>query len=213
MNRMSQIALPLVTAVGAETIAIGPSLQPVIDGLRAAPDWPFRTAILSGPPRSGKSLLARWFAESGVGDVVDDADSLPQDDLFHRWNRAQAEGRPLLIVSNAAPGEWRVTLPDLASRLGAALPLEIGAPDDALLEALIEAHAARRGLVLGDGALAYLLPRIERTHAAAERLVETIDRLSLERKASVTISLLRDALAVSGGEGGERTGRQPPRLP
>ena len=25
--------------------------------------------------------------------------------------------------------------------------------------------------------------------------------------------LLRDALAVSGGEGGERTGRQPPRLP
>ena len=129
------------------------------------------------------------------------------------WNRAQAEGRPLLFVSNAAPGEWKVTLPDLASRLGAALPLEIGAPDDALLEALIEAHAARRGLVLGDGALAYLLPRIERTHAAAERLVETIDRLSLERKASVTISLLRDALAVSGGEGGERTGRQPPRLP
>jgi hypothetical protein len=192
---MSQIALPLVTASTAETVLTGSSLEPVLTLLAGAVGWPYRAAVLAGPPRSGKSLLARWFAESGLGDALDDADSLPEVALFHRWNRAQAEGRPLLIVANRAPGAWTVALPDLASRLGAALMIEIGAPDDDLLRALVETHAARRGLALGEAVLAYLLPRLERSHAAAEALVETIDRLSLERKAAVTISLARDALA------------------
>ncbi len=192
---MSQIALPLVTATTTETVLTGSSLEPVLTLLAGATDWPYRAAVLAGPPRSGKSLLARWFAGCGLGDALDDADSLPEVALFHRWNRAQAEGRPLLIVANRAPGAWAVSLPDLASRLGAALMIEIGAPDDDLLRALVETHAARRGLALGEAVLAYILPRLERSHAAAEALVETIDRLSLERKAAVTISLARDALA------------------
>lgn len=192
---MSQIALPLTTAASVETVLTGPSLAPVLTALAGANTWPFRAAVLAGPPRSGKSLIARWFAQSGAGDALDDADSLPEDALFHRWNRAQAEGRPLLIVSSRAPGMWRVALPDLASRLGAALMIEIATPDDDLLRALVESHAARRGLALGEGVLGYVMPRLERSHAAAEALVETIDRLSLERKAAVTISLARDALA------------------
>lgn len=197
---MSQIALPLLTARGAETIVLGASLTPVIEALQAAERWPFRTAILAGPPRSGKSLLARWFAENGGGEMIDDADTLPENDLFHRWNRAQADGRPLLLVSNRAPGSWSIALPDLASRLGSALLIEIGPPDDELLAGLIGEHAGRRGLILGDAVLAYLLPRIERSHAEIELLIETLDRLSLERKAPVTISLVRDALAERSGE-------------
>lgn len=201
----SQIALPLVTARGAETVVMGPSLIPVVEALQSASTWPFRTAILAGPPRSGKSLLARWFAESGAGEVLDSADSLPEDMVFHQWNRAQASGRPLLLVSDRAPGEWKIALPDLASRLGSALLIEIGAPDDALVAGLIAELSARRGLVLGEQAIAYLLPRVERTHAEIELLIETLDRLSLERKSPVTISLVRDALA-------ERTGEFQPRL-
>ena len=202
---MSQIALPLVTTASAEIILTGSSLASVFAALGTSRDWPFRAAVLAGPPRSGKSMIARWFAQSGAGDALDDADSLPEDVVFHRWNRAQCEDRALLIVSNRVAGAWHVALPDLASRLGAALLIEIGAPDDVLLRALIADHAARRGLALGEGVLDYLLPRIERSHAAAEALVETIDRLSLERKAAITISLVREALAerIYGVQGGE----------
>ncbi|MFN3425286.1 MAG: HdaA/DnaA family protein [Novosphingobium meiothermophilum] len=200
-----QIALPLVTARSAETVVMGPGLVPVIEALQASDRWPFRTAVLAGPPRSGKSLLARWFAESGAGEAIDNADDLPEDEVFHRWNRAQTEGRALLLVSNRAPGQWRIALPDLASRLGSALLIEIGAPDDDLVAGLIAEHATRRGLILGDAVTAYLLPRVERSHAEIELLVETIDRLSLERKAPVTISLVRDALE-------ERSGQFQPRL-
>lgn len=198
---MSQIALPLAPAHGAETIVVGPSLQPVIDGLLAAQDWPYRTCILSGPTRSGKSLLARWFEASGLGDAVDGADQRPEDEVFHLWNRAQASGRPLLLVNDRGPGEWRVKLPDLGSRLGGSMTLQIGAPDDELLAQLIEEHAARRGLALGEGAVAFLLPRIERSHAAAQTIVETIDRLSLERKSAVTQAVLRDAVAQVAEQG------------
>jgi hypothetical protein len=195
---MGQFALPLSLPGETGTVVVGPSLQSVLAGLAASESWPFRTAILAGPPRSGKSLLARWFAGSAAGETVDDADQVDENVLFHRWNRAQADGRPLLLVSSRAPGEWNVALPDLASRLGAALLLEIGPPDDELLAGLIEVHAVKRGLALPDGATDYLLPRIERSHAAVETLLGTIDRLSLERKSPVTISLLREALAAKG---------------
>lgn len=198
---MAQFALPLtIGADHAARIVVGPSNQATIDAFAHAGDWPFRTAILTGPPRSGKSLLACWFIENGAGEAVDDADSVPEDQLFHRWNRAQASATPLLLVTSRAPGAWPIMLPDLASRLNAALLLEIGAPDDAMLAALITDHASRRGLVLGEGASAWLLPRIERSHAAVETLIAEIDRLSLERKQGVTISLLREALSPHGDE-------------
>jgi chromosomal replication initiation ATPase DnaA len=205
---MSQIALPLAAGSGAgpSRIVVGSANAAVIEAFARASDWPFRTAILFGPPRAGKSLLARWFAEQGAGDAIDDADTADEADLFHRWNRAQEDGRSLLLVSNAA--EWTVTLPDLASRLGAALRLEIVAPDDAMLAELIALHAEQRGLVLGEEAKAYLVPRAERSHMAAERLVAAIDRLSLERKQAPTVSIWRDALEeLAGGMGGQSQSR------
>lgn len=192
---MSQIALPLapVGAGAPSRIIVGNANRAALDALAAAQGWPFRTAILAGPPRSGKSLIARWFAENGAGEAIDDANRIDETELFHRWNRAQESGTPLLLVSGAA-GTWKIALPDLASRLGAALHLEIGAPDDAMLGELILLHAELRGLPLGPDALAYLVPRSERSHMGAERLVGTIDRLSLERKQAPTLSIWRDAL-------------------
>jgi chromosomal replication initiation ATPase DnaA len=198
---MSQIALPLQTGPGAgpARIVVGSANRAVFDALAAPATWPYRTALLAGPPRSGKSLVARWFAEQGLGEAIDRADRLDETELFHRWNRAQESAAPLLLVADRY--DWTIGLPDLASRLGAALHLEIGVPDDEMVAALIEAHAAQRGLLLGEGALGYLTPRIERSFSGIERLVEAIDRLSLERKAAATLSIWRDALAsVMGAE-------------
>jgi len=197
---VSQLALPLDTATRPPAIVRGSSNRAAIEAMAAAASWPFRTAILTGPPRSGKSLLAGWFVAAARGEAIDDADRLGEEALFHRWNRAQLEERPLLLVSGRAPGAWAIALPDLASRIGAALLLEIGLPDDAMVAALVEEHAERRGLVFGEGALAWLLPRLERSHAAVEQVVAAADRLSLERGQPVTISLLRDALVDGGGE-------------
>jgi hypothetical protein len=192
---MRQIALPLGAGRDSHPprIVVGSANAAVVDAFAQAASWPFLTAVLTGPPRSGKSLLARWFADSGQGDVIDDADRVEEDAVFHRWNRTQETGRPLLLVTGDAG--WRVTLPDLASRLGAALRLSIGAPDDAMIGDLIALHAEMRGLALDESASSYLVPRCERSHMGVEKLVSAIDRLSLERKQAPGMAIWRDALA------------------
>ncbi|MBD3728833.1 MAG: ATPase [Sphingomonadales bacterium] len=198
---MAQFALPLSQRRDSDParIVLGNANRAVVDALSDPSGWPFRTAALAGPPRSGKSLLARWFASQGRGEAVDGADALDETALFHRWNRAQEDGVPLLLVADG--DGWEIRLPDLRSRLGAALHLEIGTPDEEMIAALLESHAEARGLVLGEGALTYLVPRMERSFAAIEQVAAAIDRLSLERKAPATMSIWRDALeAVQGPE-------------
>lgn len=224
---MGQIALPLAAGSGASPprIVVGGANAHVVEALGRSETWPFRTAVLFGPPRSGKSLIGRWFAEGGPdgeggGETIDDAERMDETELFHRWNRAQGDGRPLLLICNReedggdgfdAEGPdgngrgWAIALPDLASRLGAALHLSIGAPDDAMLAELIALHAERHRLVLGPEAAAYLVPRCERSHLGVERLVAAIDRISLERKHPPTLAVWRAALD-------EVTGPDQPRL-
>ena len=193
---MGQIALPLAPggAGTARRIVVGNANRPALDAMAAAHAWPFRTAVLFGPARSGKSLIAHWFASSGAGEVIDDADRIDETELFHRWNRAQESATPLLLTCGQDEAQWHIALPDLASRLGAALHVRIGAPDDAMLADLIALHAELRGLPLGPDAAAYLVPRMERTHVGVERLVATIDRLSLERKMAPGPAIWREAL-------------------
>lgn len=192
---MSQIVLPLVAGTGAPSrIVVGNANCTAIEAMAAATTWPFRTAILLGPPRSGKSLITRWFVESCGGDAIDDAHLLDETALFHRWNRAQESGAPLLLTAPGGAGGWLITLPDLASRLSAGLHLEIGTPDDGMLGELIMLHGQQRGLALGPEAAAYLVPRTERSHIGVEQLVAVIDRISLERKVPPTQGIWREAL-------------------
>jgi len=202
-RRPVQIVLPLAGVAREQSIVVGNAVESVLRACEDRANWPFRTAILSGPPRSGKSLIARWFEASGQGTAIDDAEAVAEDELFHAWNRAQATGKPLLLVGRPVPSEWKVALPDLGSRLGAALGLAIEPPDDAMLAGLVEAHAEQRGLALEEGATTYLVPRVERSFAAVEALVAEIDRLSLERKAPARQAIWREALMHVSGQGGE----------
>ena len=195
---MSQIALPLsAAATGPRRIVIGAANAQVAEALAQPASWPFHTAVLTGPPRSGKSLLARWFVATQQGEAIDDAQLLPEDELFHRWNRAQQSGTPLLLVGGEPP--WTIALADLRSRLGAALQLAIGQPDDAMAAELLLSLAAERGLALGPEAAEYLVPRASRAQDGLEKLVETIDRLSLERKSPPSPGIWRAALEALHG--------------
>jgi len=199
---MSQIALPLTTrrADDPARIVVGNANRAAIDALSDSAAWPYGTMILAGPPRSGKSLLARWVAgKDRVVEIIDGADAVGETELFHRWNRAQESGQPLLLVTDSDP--WDIALPDLRSRLSAALLITIGQPDDEMVGDLIAAQAEARSLALDEGALTYLIPRLERSFAAIEAVVAAIDRLSLERKTAATLSIWRDALeTVQGAE-------------
>lgn len=160
--------------------------------------WPVLTALLIGPPRSGRSLLARIFAANSGGTIIDDAPAAPEEHLFHAWNRAQSSRRPLLIVADDAPPVWQVTLPDLHSRLAASPVARIEPPDDELVRALLEAQFARRGLAAPPELIAWLTPRLERSHAAVLDAVERLDTAALGARRRLTVTFARDVLIAAG---------------
>ena len=160
--------------------------------------WPVMTALLVGPRKSGRSLLARIFTAKSGGSVIDDAERAPEEHLFHAWNRAQTARRPLVIVADQAPPAWAVQLPDLRSRLAAGVVAEIGPPDDALVRALLTQLFARRSLDARPELIDWLTQRLERSHLAIIRAVDALDQEIVETRKRLTVPLARTTLIAAG---------------
>lgn len=175
-------------------------------GLLGAP-LPGGRLVLHGPQGSGKTHLGHvWGAARGAVHLMgadlagtdlpaliayravwlDEAERVAdapeaQTALFHLLNLAQAHGAEVLMAARAPARDWGVTLPDLASRLGACAHVALAAPDDALLAAVLAKLFADRQVVISDRLIPYLLPRMERSLAAAQRLVTRLDTEALAR--------------------------------
>ncbi len=196
-----QIALPLDWSAGGSNdgpLIVGTSNAEAIRYLRHVSTWPVRTAVLTGPRGSGRSLIGRLFARETGGRVIDGHGSVSEEEIFHAWNAAQASGEPLLIIADAPPGEWNIQLPDLGSRLAAVPVLAIGEPDDCLARDLIEALFAQRGIALAPGVASYIVPRMERSYAMVHRIVAALDAASLERGGAIGVRLTRETLLSQG---------------
>lgn len=197
---MSQLGLPLAwpPGPGDDEFLVTPSNQRAFAMLERWATWPVMTALLVGPRKSGRSLLARVFAGRSGGTIVDDADLRSESDLFHAWNAAQAAHRPQLFIANAAPPEWQVAIPDLRSRLAASPVARIETPDDALMAAMLERQFHRRGLDARPDLIQWLTARLERSHVAVIRAVDILDQDQFERRKRLSIPLARATLTEAG---------------
>lgn len=195
-----QIALPLNwgSADGEADFIVSDANAAAVRHLEHWALWPVRAAMLVGPPKSGKSHLGRIFQKWSSGDVIDDAHRGDEVEIFHAWNRAQEQRRPLLIIAEEAPPQWEIGLPDLVSRLKATPVARIGAPDDALLAAVMSKQFHDRGLQPAPEVVNYILARIERSFAGITDVVGALDREALSAHRRLTVPLARDVLLRSG---------------
>lgn len=191
------------------------------------PDWPVKVAGLNvyGPTGCGKthlsevwrtrctaaSINAEELAPANVADLLGGNASAVIDDFseqinfqaaFHLHNLVVERGGSLLILSEVSVSRLEITLADLRSRLNAIPTVGIGPPDDDLLMGIFEKLFADRQLAVGTDVLAFLLPRVERSFAAAQSLVDAVDAASLAQKRPVTLPLVRDVLnkLIQSGE-------------
>jgi chromosomal replication initiation ATPase DnaA len=141
-----QIALPLdwPQSQGESRLIVTDSNRAAFEHFRKWSLWPVKATLLTGPRRSGRSLLARTFAERVGGRVIDRADHAEEEELFHAWNAAQETGRPVIMVVDRVPPEWEIALPDLKTRIAVTPVARIAEPDDPLFQALVELHFADR---------------------------------------------------------------------
>jgi len=192
-----QIALPLdwPQTEGESRFIVSKANQSAFDHFRNWSMWPVKSTVLTGPRRSGRTLLARTFAERVHGRVIDQAESRDEEEVFHAWNDAQDSGRPLVLVADQAPPSWSPKLPDLRTRLAITPVATISQPDDALFEALIQLLFADRGLHVPREALRFMTERLNREYWTAERAVEEVDRYAISERARVTMPTIRRALS------------------
>ncbi|MEO7278149.1 MAG: DnaA/Hda family protein [Sphingomicrobium sp.] len=192
-----QIALPLdwPQSEGASRFIASPANHEAFEHFRQWSLWPVKATILTGPRRSGRSLLARSFVERVGGRLFDQAERRDEDELFHAWNEAQDSGRPLVMVADESPPGWTALLPDLRTRLAVTPVVSIRHPDDALFPALIQLFFADRGLHVPAEALRFMSERLHRDYWCAERAVEVVDRFAIAERARLSLPTVRRALA------------------
>lgn len=208
------LELPLQDSHRRDDLAVGAANALATQMIDAWPDWPGSLLLLVGPAGTGKTHLARIWAERaealimdagalqagspapGRRIVIEDARPGAIDDtmLFATLNHVRAHGGHALITSRLLPGQWGVSLPDLASRLRAAQLARLSEPDDALLGQVIVKLFSDRQLGVDPGVVDYLVARMERSLEAAGRIVAEIDREALARNAGVSKRLAAAAL-------------------
>ena len=193
-----QIALPLdwPQTDGEARFVVSDANRDAFEHFRKWSLWPVKATLLTGPRRSGRSLLARNFAERVGARVFDNADRRGEEELFHAWNQAQESGRPLVMIVDQVPPAWEIGLPDLRTRIAVTPVAIIRRPDDALFAALIELLFADRGLHIPRDALRFMADRIDRDYWSAEKAVEAVDRFAMSERARLTLPTVRRALGA-----------------
>jgi DnaA regulatory inactivator Hda len=215
------LALDFRPAQGGDDFLVAPSNAGAVAWLDRWPDWPTPALVIHGPAGCGKSHLAQVFLAMAKGQAVTAGrlrDETPQSlvgaapalvldgveavlaaglerAFLHLYNSVCEARRHLLVTAQSAPARWDVQLPDLASRLKAAMSCEIGPPDDPLIAAVLVKLFADRQLKVDDGVVSFLLTRMERSFDAARRLVAEIDAASLAQRRAITVPLVRAVLA------------------
>jgi chromosomal replication initiation ATPase DnaA len=187
--------------------------------VRAFPDWPAPLTLIEGPPKSGKSHLARVFAVRSGASVArpDEVDALAgsggsaplvledvdragygETALFHLLNQAIREGRPVLMTAREPVANWPFATDDLKSRARLAARYTLALSDDIQLSQMFAKLFDDRQVAVDPKVVSYLVARMERSPEEAVALAELCDSFALSRGSAITLPVAAAALEARG---------------
>ncbi|MEM8501279.1 MAG: DnaA regulatory inactivator Hda [Pseudomonadota bacterium] len=114
--------------------------------------------------------------------------------LFHLYNRGQQRNQRLLFSATHPPTQLQVVLPDLQSRLSAALVYQIAALNDEERKECLTQRAHLLGFVMSDDVANYVLSRAERSMGNLMHILHQLDQETLVHQRRLTIPFVKSVL-------------------
>jgi chromosomal replication initiation ATPase DnaA len=214
--------LPAKPALGRDDFFVSPANALAVAMIDVSENWPGGKLVLTGPLGSGKTHLAHVWAEQVGARIVRAADLMARDvpdlargpvavedvpeihddpeaqeTLFHLHNLVLAEGHRMLMTGQSAPKLWRMSLPDLQSRVEGTPQVALDPPDDRLLAAVLAKLFSDRQMNPKPDVIPYLVDHMDRSFAAAAAIVAKLDTVSMNEARPVSRAL---AVRVLGDE-------------
>ncbi len=131
---------------------------------------------------------------------IDDLDSIASDSewesaLFTAFNAIRDSHTRLIISAAMAPQHLAIDLPDLHSRLQSGLILQLKELRDEDKLLALQLRARKRGFEMPVAVAEFILLRADRRFSALMKILDELDRTSLQQQRRLTIPLVKSTLA------------------
>ena len=180
------------------------------------PKWLKRAVNLYGEQYSGKSHLSKIFETKTTCLNIESINftneillkfktkqaliienfnfNIPEKLLYSLINIVEQENKYLLITSLKPINKFDFKLKDLNSRINNCLFVEIGAPDDELIYALIVKNFSDRQINIDKKIIEYIIKRINRSYKDIFLFIYKVDQLSLQKGKPINLSIIKKIL-------------------
>lgn len=132
---------------------------------------------------------------------LDDIQEIEMDPLwevavFNLFNRIKAEQKKLLMTADKPPHESKIVLPDLRSRYASCTVFHLhNLSDDDDKIAALQYVAKKRGFLLPDKTLRYIMNYLPREASYLFDLLDALDHASLSEHRKITVQFVKKFLA------------------
>ena len=197
---------------------ISKSNKHIINLLNNWPKWEKNFLNISGEKFSGKTHLINIFLSKFNGIKLDSSSlkdkhlneikiyqnivienltkEIDENLIFTLINIIDQDNKYLIITSEEPIVNINFNLNDLKSRAKSFLLQNIDKPDDDLIFALILKNLTDRQISLDKKLINYLIKRIDRSYSKIFDFIYKIDELSLKKKKSIDLKIIKEVLGV-----------------
>tara|TARA_A100000164_G_scaffold369908_1_gene395223 strand:- start:388 stop:1050 length:663 start_codon:yes stop_codon:yes gene_type:complete len=180
------------------------------------PNWEKNFLNIAGEKFSGKSHLMNIFLKKNKGIKIDSkslnekklenikiyenvvledlTSDIDEKLLYTLFNFIDQDNKYIIVTSLEPIVNIDFTLEDLKSRTKNFLLLNIEKPDDELIFAIILKNLSDRQISLDKKLINYIIKRINRSYSKIFDFIYKIDELSLKKKKSIDLKIIKEAL-------------------
>ena len=201
---------------GDDDFFISKSNKHIINLFNQWPKWEKNFLNISGEKFSGKTHIINIFLKKFKGfkieskllndDILKDIkiyqniiledlnENIDEKLIYSIMNIIEQDNKYLIVTSLRPIVDMDFRLKDLKSRAKNFLLHTIEKPDDELIFALIVKNLSDRQISLDKKLINYIIKRIDRSYSKIFHFIYTIDEMSLKKKKSIDLKLIKEVL-------------------